>query len=164
MLGQHLALQGEVERGIALIREARETYQSSGDVRGLSITSSNYGFSEFYAGRYESAQKLFAETLPFVAETGDRWQAGVTHISLAAIAALQDERFGEAAVLLAAGDSHLEELGVPLPPFMLPIRQSAEAALREHLDPEELRKAREAGSRLTVRQSVDYVRQMLDSR
>ena len=95
------------------------------------------------------------DSLGLFQEIGSQWDTCYLFENLAAVLHRQG-RLHDAAKLLGAAEALREVLGAPLPPAEVGVYEERVTALREDLDPEELKRAWDEGRALDLSAAVRF--------
>ena len=99
-------LLGHYDRAAALYRESLELAQRLGNKRGIAMEQHNLGHVELRRGNVDEAERLFSARLDYARDSNDPYEAAMSALNEAALAAARQEeerareRFAEARRLL----------------------------------------------------------------
>jgi predicted ATPase/DNA-binding SARP family transcriptional activator/DNA-binding CsgD family transcriptional regulator len=149
-------LPGAHDAALAQADEALEILRAVGDRRTFAKVLWNLGEINAGLGNAETAAAQFAESLTLFIEFGDRWFCGIVLESAAFLAGGSGD--AERAVrLLGAADAIWVAIEVPLPGLFRERHDRLLAEVRNRLGEAKYTAAWEAGSRVSLRATVDLL-------
>jgi non-specific serine/threonine protein kinase len=127
-----LVAAGQIDDARRLAREGLKISEWAADGFGRGNLSALLGIVEWLLDDAEAGEARLKEALPTLEQIGHRWGM-VTGVEGLAWVAASTGRLDRAALLLGAGASLLEELGITLAPYWRAYHDDCEVAAREGL-------------------------------